>query len=108
MAYHGTFNAFFMDLPVASFVFHSSLLTVKGVRFGGTRDGFFCVTEIIYSGFFDDIGPFRKILDLYYYVTLADNEYYGYFTFQTIVDGTGVCGTIIIFRVATLCFSNSF
>ena len=27
-----TYNAFFMDLPVSSFVSHSSLLTAKGVN----------------------------------------------------------------------------
>ena len=29
--YHITYNAFFMDLPVSSFVSHSSFLTAKGV-----------------------------------------------------------------------------
>jgi len=34
-------NAFLMDLPVPSFVFHSSLLTMKSVDFVvGTLDGF--------------------------------------------------------------------
>ena len=31
LAYHSTYNAFFMDLPVSSFVSHSSLLTAKSV-----------------------------------------------------------------------------
>jgi len=31
LAYLSTYNAFFMDLPVTSFVFHSSLLTMKSV-----------------------------------------------------------------------------
>ena len=40
MAYHSTYNAFFMDLPVSSFVSHSSLLTAKGVDLSVARDGF--------------------------------------------------------------------
>ena len=40
LAYHSTYNAFFMDLPVSSFVSHSSLLTVKGVDLAVARDGF--------------------------------------------------------------------
>ena len=35
LAYHSTYNAFFMDLPVSSFVSHSSLLTER-CRFGGS------------------------------------------------------------------------
>ena len=34
------YNAFFMDLPLSSFVCHSSLLTVKGVDLVVARDGF--------------------------------------------------------------------
>ena len=33
-------NAFFMDLPVSSFVSHSSLLTAKSVDLAVARDGF--------------------------------------------------------------------
>jgi len=33
-------NAIFRDLPVSSFVFHSSLLTVKSVNLVVARDGF--------------------------------------------------------------------
>ena len=40
MAYRSTYNAFFMDLPVSSFVCHSSLLTAKGVDLAVARDGF--------------------------------------------------------------------
>jgi len=36
-----------MDLPVSSFVSHSSLLTVKSVDLIVARDGFLCVMEII-------------------------------------------------------------
>jgi len=39
------YNSFFMDLPVPSFVFHSSLLTAKGVNSVVARDGFLFVTE---------------------------------------------------------------
>ena len=34
------YNAFFMDLPISSFVSHSSLLTAKGVDLAVARDGF--------------------------------------------------------------------
>ena len=34
------YNAFFMDLPVSSFVSHSSLLTEKGVDLVRACDGF--------------------------------------------------------------------
>ena len=34
------YNAFFMDLPVSSFVSHSSLLAVKGVDLEVERDSF--------------------------------------------------------------------
>ena len=40
LAYRSTYNAFFMDLPVSSFVSHSSLLTAKGVYLTVARDGF--------------------------------------------------------------------
>ena len=40
LAYRSTYNAFFMDLPVSSFVSHSSLLTGKGVDLVRERDGF--------------------------------------------------------------------
>ena len=40
LAYHSTHNAFFMDLPVSSFVSHSSLLTAKGVNLVVACDGF--------------------------------------------------------------------
>ena len=34
------YNAFFMDLPVSSFVCHSSLLTAKGIDLVVACDGF--------------------------------------------------------------------
>ena len=40
MAYRSTYNAFFMNLPVSSFVSHSSLLIVKSVNLAVACDGF--------------------------------------------------------------------
>ena len=40
LVYCSTYNVFFMDLPVSSFVSHSSLLTAKGVDLAVARDGF--------------------------------------------------------------------
>ena len=40
MAYRSTYNVFFMDLPVSSFVSHSSLLTGKGVDLAIAHNGF--------------------------------------------------------------------
>ena len=34
------YNVFFMDLPVSSFVYQSSLLTAKSVNLAIARDGF--------------------------------------------------------------------
>jgi len=48
LAYCSTCNAFFMDLLVSSFVFHSSLLTVKSVDLVVARDGFLCITETVF------------------------------------------------------------
>jgi len=41
-------NVFFRDLLVSSFVFHSSLRTVKSVGLVVACDGFLCVMEIIH------------------------------------------------------------
>ena len=38
--YRSMYNAFFMDLPVSSFVSHSTLLTGKGVDLARAHDGF--------------------------------------------------------------------
>ena len=38
--YHSAYNAFFMNLPVFSFVSHSSLLTAKSVDLVIACDGF--------------------------------------------------------------------
>ena len=40
LAYRSTYNAFFMDLLVSSFVSHSSVLTAKGVDLAVAHDGF--------------------------------------------------------------------
>ena len=40
LAYRSTCSAFFMDLPVSSFVSHSSLLTAKSVDLAVACDGF--------------------------------------------------------------------
>jgi len=40
-------NAFFMDLPVSSFVFHSSLLTVKSINLGLHMMASFVQQEIV-------------------------------------------------------------
>ena len=40
LAYCSMYNVFFMDLPVSSFVSHSSLLTVKSVDLVIACDGF--------------------------------------------------------------------
>jgi len=47
LAYHSMCNVFFRDLPVSSFMFHSSLLTVKSVDLVVARDGFLYVMEIV-------------------------------------------------------------
>ena len=40
LAYHSKCKAFFMNLPVSSFVSHSSLLTAKSVDLAVACDGF--------------------------------------------------------------------
>ena len=56
------YNAFFIDLPVSSFVFHTSLLTVKSVDLAVAHDGFplkrklsvfFIVATLIVEVFFE-------------------------------------------------------
>ena len=67
LAYCSTYNAFFMDLPVSSFVSHSSLLTVKGVDLAVACNGSLpFVTEIVWifhTGYFDCRDTFRTVLD---------------------------------------------
>ena len=50
------YNAFFMALPVSSFVFHSSLLTANSVNLVVAHSGFLCIMEIVHlfdSGYFN-------------------------------------------------------
>ena len=68
LTYRSMYNAFFMDLPVSSFVSHSSLLTAKSVDLAIAHDGFPFVTEIVHichSGYFDIRGAFQTVLDSY-------------------------------------------
>jgi len=63
LAYRSTTNAFFRDLPVSSFVVHSSLLIVKNVDLVVARDGFLYVKDPGYRG------TFQTVLDVYCCVT---------------------------------------
>jgi len=52
---------------VPSFVFHSSLLTVKSINLVVARDGFLSVMEIVrifHSGYLDYRGAFQTVVDL--------------------------------------------
>jgi len=71
-SYRNACNVFFRDLPVSSFVFHSSLLTVKSISSVVARDGFLCVTKIVHrfhGGYLDIRFAFQTVLDLYCCVT---------------------------------------
>ena len=62
-------NVFFRDLPVSSFVFHSSLLKVKSVDLVVVRDGFFALQKLsvfFHGGYF---GAFQTVIDSYCCVT---------------------------------------
>ena len=70
LANYSTYNAFFIDLPVSPFVFHSSLLTAKDVDLVvHTCDDFLCVIHnvrnenrpFLHSGYFH----YRGAFDLY-------------------------------------------
>jgi len=83
LAYRIMYNAF---LPEPSFVFHSSLLTVKIVDLVVARDGFLFVTPYFSTGYFD---AFKMLLDSYWLVmgwTESATNHNGYFTFQMIID----------------------
>jgi len=57
---------------MSSFVFHSSMLTVKSIDLVVAHDGLFCITEIariFHSGYLDYRGTFQTVLDSYYCVT---------------------------------------
>jgi len=59
-------------LQVSSFVFHSSLLTVKCINLVVVHDGSLCVLEIVHifhSGYLDYRGAFQTVLDSYCCVT---------------------------------------
>ena len=62
LAYRSMYNAFFMDLPVFSFVTHSTLLTAKYLFvLVVAHDGFFFGMEIVcifHSDYFDCRGDF--------------------------------------------------
>ena len=68
MAHRSTCNAFFRDLPVSSFVFHSSLLIVKSVNLVVACDGFLCIREIVrnfHGGYLDYGGAFDSFYSNY-------------------------------------------
>jgi len=79
------YNAFFMDLPVPSFVSHSGLLAAS-VDMWSPHDGFVCmVTEIVHvfdSGYFNERGAFHTAVDLCNGLNMAK------YTFQMIIDIT--------------------
>jgi len=57
-----------MDLPVPSFVFHSSLLTAKSIDLVVARDGFLFVTGnflYFHTGYIDYTVAFQILLDSY-------------------------------------------
>ena len=63
------YNAFFMDFPVSSLVFHWSLPTMKSVDLVVARDGFLCIMEslifsIFHKGYFDNRNALWKFLNL--------------------------------------------
>jgi len=96
LAYCSTCNAFFRDLPVSSFLFHSSLLTVKSVNLVVVHDGFLCIMGIFIVVTFSTEVLFKQFLICTCQTQLTEKGN-GY---QTI---TGVHGTIVYFRiVATL------
>ena len=66
LAYHCTYNAFFMDLTVSS-VSHLSLLTAKGVDLVIACNGFhpLFIAEIIHIFIVDCRGAFRTVFDSY-------------------------------------------
>jgi len=51
----GTYNVFFMDLPVNSFTFHSSSLTAKGANVVVAHHGFLCEWIFNYKGAFQTV-----------------------------------------------------
>ena len=107
MAYRIASNAFFRDLLVSSFVFHSSLLTVKSIDWVVAYDGFLCIMEIVcifHSGRLDYRGTFKFIL-LCNELNVADREGQWIRQFQTI---PGACSTIVFFIVAKRDYRRTF
>jgi len=96
VAYCSTCNAFFRDLPVTSFVFHSSLLTVKSINSVVACDGFLYIMRIIrtfHSGYFYYRGTFQTVLVSYRCVMNRTQ----------LTENTSVLGnTIVFFIVVTL------
>jgi len=110
LAYCSTCNAFFMNLPVSPFVFHSSLLTVNLVV---ARDGFLCIMAIIcifHSSNFDYRGAFQIVLDSYCCnrLNIAETKRNGCFTFQKIINKTGACSTITFFWCRMRGFTSQY
>jgi len=86
LAYCSTCSAFVMDLPVPSFVFHSSLLTVKSIDLVVARR--WLITEIVcifHSGYLHYRGAFQTVLVLLCNkLKIADREGKWILQFQTI------------------------
>jgi len=116
LAYRSICNVFFRDLPVSSFMFHSSLLTVKSVDLVVARDGFLCVTKIKNHLYFSWWFPWlqRCFSNISWFMLLcnelniADREGQWIFRFLTII---GAHGTIVFSQWLLWLqayFSNSF
>jgi len=94
LAYYSMYNTFFMNLPVPSFVFHSSLLTAKSVKFGGCpwwlplHDGKFSVFFILATLIMQLLFKYFLICMGWTQTQLA-TKCNGYFAFQMIIDIMG-------------------
>jgi len=105
LAYRSMCNAFFRDLPVSSFVSHSSLLTVKSIYLVVAHDGFLCVMKnhlyiswwlLLSQRCFSNSSWFVLLCNE---LNIPDREGQWILQFQTII---GVHSTIVFFIVATL------
>jgi len=99
LAYHSLYNAFFIDLPVPSFMFHSSLLTVKTVDLVVAlplRHGKFSVFFILTTLITQLLSNTSRLILVYNGLSTAGNEddgystagilvYNSYFAFQMII-----------------------
>ena len=67
LTYRSIYIAFFMDLPVSSFVSHLSLLTEKGVDLVVVCDAWLPfimkIAHIFHSGYFDCRSAFQTVLE---------------------------------------------